>query len=169
MSVPTERDVMKSATAQFVPDPADSSVMTRQQIARGWNTVAWDSYGPILQFLEQQQRRFAPSACPVYAAGYDWRQSNEDSANYIANVVDTILQQENATKVILVTHSMGGIVARAACSFVSGFEAKVAGVIHTVQPAVGAPVAYRRFVDGAVDVPGMVYGIAGRARRHPRQ
>ena len=50
-------------------------------------------------------------------------------------------------KVILVTHSMGGIVARAAMK-VAGAEGKVLGVVHGVQPAYGAPTAYTRMKSG---------------------
>jgi pimeloyl-ACP methyl ester carboxylesterase len=54
-------------------------------------------------------------------------------------------------KVVIVTHSMGGLVARAACKFVPGFTDRVAGIVHTVQPTVGASIAYRRFLTGAND------------------
>lgn len=48
---------------------------------------------------------------------------------------------------ILVTHSMGGLVARAAMKL-SGAEGQVFGVVHGVQPAYGAPAAYMRMKAG---------------------
>jgi len=50
-------------------------------------------------------------------------------------------------QVILVTHSMGGLVARAACKL-HGAEEKVLGVVHGVQPAFGSPAAYWRMKAG---------------------
>jgi pimeloyl-ACP methyl ester carboxylesterase len=88
------------------------------------------------------------STNPIYALGYDWRQSNAESARDIAARADEVLRQHQAKKLILVTHSMGGLVARAAMSFVPGFEAKVLGVIHTVQPVLGAAKNYSNFVRG---------------------
>jgi len=48
-------------------------------------------------------------------------------------------------QVILVTHSMGGLVTRACAKRIPD---KIAGVIHSVMPALGAPAAYRRMVCG---------------------
>jgi hypothetical protein len=50
-------------------------------------------------------------------------------------------------KVILVTHSMGGIVARSA-SELHGAQAKILGIVHGVQPVTGAPAAYWRMKAG---------------------
>ncbi|KER04135.1 hypothetical protein LGZ99_08530 [Photorhabdus temperata] len=49
---------------------------------------------------------------PVHVMGYNWLQSNEDSAKKLAKYVDKVLafygKRCAANKVILVTHSMGG-------------------------------------------------------------
>jgi pimeloyl-ACP methyl ester carboxylesterase len=55
------------------------------------------------------------------------------------------------TKVILVTHSMGGLVARAACHWNADFAQRVVGIVHTVQPVLGGALAYWRFLRGASD------------------
>lgn len=56
-------------------------------------------------------------------------------------------------KVILVTHSMGGLVTRAIVHpSIGGMSEKILGVIHGVMPAAGAPAAYKRVrcgVEGA--------------------
>lgn len=134
--------------------------------ARGWGTVFWGSYGPLLEYLESSLNdvmRWDSSAnkstidgewaayaahgvtvksgeknCtlkltqseleqvskywyPVHAVGYNWLQSNEDSGKYLAKKIDEILAHyrdkwgsKAVQKVVLVTHSMGGLVARAA-------------------------------------------------------
>ncbi|WP_336334041.1 alpha/beta hydrolase [Pseudomonas putida] len=81
----------------------------------------------------------------VWAAGYNWLQSNRDSALDIKNYIEkTVLPhyEGKAKKVIIVTHSMGGLVARAmiACH---NFD-KLHGVIHGAMPATGAPASYKR-------------------------
>jgi len=81
----------------------------------------------------------------VWAAGYNWLQSNRDSAKDIIDYINnTVLPhyRGKADNVIIVTHSMGGLVARAivACH---GFS-KLYGVIHGAMPATGAPASYKR-------------------------
>lgn len=92
--------------------------------------------------------------CPVYAFGYDWRQPNAASADRLKERVDEILDEEQASSVVLVTHSMGGIVARAAMLDGVFRRKKVAGAVHIGQPVYGAPSAYRRFVEG-IESPSM--------------
>ena len=60
------------------------------------------------------------SACwyPVHAMGYNWLQSNGESAKKLAARITGLIKGYkergfDCTKVILVTHSMGGLVARA--------------------------------------------------------
>jgi len=73
-----------------------------------------------------------------------------------------------AKKVAIVTHSMGGLVTRA--SLLKGMEPKISGIVHTVMPADGAVVAYRRFFTGARkefnDGPGPFRTILGGTRLH---
>ncbi|WP_240466415.1 triacylglycerol lipase, partial [Arhodomonas sp. KWT] len=54
---------------------------------------------------------------PVHACGYNWLQSNADSADALAQRVDAIIDGYRRAgmccdRVILLTHSMGGLVAR---------------------------------------------------------
>lgn len=72
--------------------------------------------------------------------------------------------QFSCSRVILVTHSMGGLVARS-CVNRPGVADKVAGVVHGVMPAVGAAVAYRRCKIGMYNesaLAGLVIGKDGR-------
>jgi pimeloyl-ACP methyl ester carboxylesterase len=89
---------------------------------------------------------------PVHAVGYNWLQSNADSAQWLANQIDAIIdgyrkRRYRCEKVILVTHSMGGLVARY-CSEVHGYSSKILGIVHGVMPATGSATAYRRVKAG---------------------
>ena len=88
----------------------------------------------------------------VWCCGYNWLQSNRDSARDLLAYIDGVVlehyrgeeelePQAGRMKVILVTHSMGGLVARA-LKLVEGGEERILGVIHGVQPATGAPAIY---------------------------
>lgn len=99
---------------------------------------------------------------PVYACGYNWLQSNFDSAKRLKARIDKVIKANNSKsytchKVILVTHSMGGLVARA-CSELLGMQGQIAGVLHGVMPATGAAVAYKRVRCGTEGKAGMVIG-----------
>lgn len=95
---------------------------------------------------------------PVHALGYNWLQSNEESAKKIAKQMDEIKKQygEAFRKFIVVSHSMGGLVARR----LSQLKASdIAGVVHGVMPADGAAATYRRLVTGSYEGGG-VLGLA---------
>ena len=89
---------------------------------------------------------------PVHAFGYNWLQSNLDSGKELANFINATIRtytdaRRRCERVILVTHSMGGLVARAACT-VGGAGSQVAGVFHGVMPTDGAAATYKRMVSG---------------------
>jgi len=99
----------------------------------------------------------------VYAFGYNWLQSNGDSARIIAKRVNLLMDDLNQSgyecnQVIVVTHSMGGLVGRALIHPKYGnLQDKVLGIVHGVMPAIGAPAAYRRMRAGFEDS-GMMFG-----------
>jgi pimeloyl-ACP methyl ester carboxylesterase len=113
--------------------------------------------------------RRAKSSFPVYAFGYNWLDSNGDAAESLGARIEKIIEQNNigaakCTQVILVTHSMGGLVARA-CSQLPGMAQKIVGILHGVMPATGAAVAYRRCKVGMKDEDfkaGLVIGSSGK-------
>lgn len=134
-------------SARVMRTGASNKGVSEDENSRGWGGLAWDFYGNGLRFL-QEQAQWKGNKCNVYACGYDWRQCNDTSGKRLRSFIASVLDKEpEAEKVILVTHSMGGLVARSACK--NGAESKVAGVVHVVQPAVGAIAAYRRFKTGA--------------------
>jgi pimeloyl-ACP methyl ester carboxylesterase len=99
--------------------------------------------GPL---KEEQLKHAANYRFDVWAGGYNWTKSNRESSKELIDFIEkTVLasyarSEEKADKVILVTHSMGGLVARAICN-VHNYE-KVLGVVHGVMPATGAPATY---------------------------
>ena len=100
--------------------------------------------------------KYAAYQYPVYAFGYNWLESCAVSGQRLRQRIDTIKKfwtdrKHECHQVILVTHSMGGLVARA-CARMStpgdGSAPDIAGIVHSVMPALGAPVAYRRIAGG---------------------
>lgn len=102
---------------------------------------------------------------PVFAVGYNWLQSNADSAKDLAAKIDKEIIQfyqkkgRKCEKVILITHSMGGLVARHYTQNLGG-ETKVLGVVHGVMPALGAAATYRRMKAGTEYPEGSIEGWA---------
>jgi hypothetical protein len=80
--------------------------------------------------------------------GYDWRNANEVSGVKVADKVIKIADAANADKVIMITHSMGGLVTRAAIANNASLAARVFGVIHIVQPVLGAVNMYMNLTRG---------------------
>ena len=75
----------------------------------------------------------------VYCAGYDFRQDNGDSAATLARVVNKALAECDHDKVILICHSMGGLVAR---HYARTNADKVQAVFLVGSPSFGAPESY---------------------------
>lgn len=121
------------------------------------------SKGYTFQTLEDKDLGHAVDMrFPVYACGYNWLQSNSESAKRLATRIDEVIAANNSKsftcdQVILITHSMGGLVARA-CSELLGKRSKIAGIVHGVMPATGAAVAYKRVRTGTEGAAGIVIG-----------
>jgi pimeloyl-ACP methyl ester carboxylesterase len=99
---------------------------------------------------EKHLNKHAKRFFPVYAVGYNWLEDCETSSERLENRIVEIIDfwqsaKRHCEQVILVTHSMGGLVARACAKRIPH---KIAGVIHGVMPAFGAPAAYRRMACG---------------------
>lgn len=122
---------------------------------RGWGEVSWRSYGKLLMALQLREWSEPIRHCfelPVHAVGYNWTASSDDSGQRlqqrIREIIDGYKQRGRLCEhVILVTHSMGGLVARSACKL-HGAESQVLGVLHGVQPSRGAAAAYWRMKSG---------------------
>jgi hypothetical protein len=110
-----------------------------------WGTLKGDK-----ALTPDELRKAARYWYPVWAVGYNWIRSNGEAGKYVAWWIDHIITSYkklgyDCEKVILVTHSMGGLAGRAACSPAYGnAESKVLGIVHGEQPATGAGAAYKR-------------------------
>ena len=103
---------------------------------------------------------------PVYAIGYNFLQSNQVSGQQVLDGMDfkdpesqevtrimgirEICRENRTDKAIIITHSMGGLVARMASQLCGGAN-DMLGVIHGAQPATGAPLFAKRFRTGGED------------------
>jgi hypothetical protein len=99
----------------------------------------WEELGKVFEF-------------PVYAVGYDWTDSSQVAGEMLKARISKIIEECKGItgaceKAILITHSMGGIVARSAM-ILSVAKDLVLGVIHGVQPVTGSPAAYWRMKGG---------------------
>jgi pimeloyl-ACP methyl ester carboxylesterase len=126
-----------------------------RRIADHWRAVMdcdpqrWGVRG-MKPLSEAELEKHARYHFPVYACGYNFFQSNGQSSQRleqrILEIIDSWKKMNfQCDQVILVTHSMGGLVARACAKRI---PEKIAGVIHGVMPALGAPAAYRRIACG---------------------
>jgi broad specificity phosphatase PhoE len=119
------------------------------------------------QALSEDELKKVATGCwfAVYAFGYNWLQSNGVSAQIIAKRINQVVSDLNQSgyecnQVVVVTHSMGGLVGRALVHPDYGnLQDKVLGIVHGVMPAIGAPAAYKRIRAGFEDA-GMMSGPA---------
>jgi pimeloyl-ACP methyl ester carboxylesterase len=127
----------------------------KRQVRRHWKKVIdcdparWGVRN-VARLTEQELEKFATYQYPLYAVGYNWLQCCGKSAERLEQRIHEIIafwksRKHSCDQVILVTHSMGGLVARACAKRIPGL---IAGIVHGVMPAAGAPVAYRRIACG---------------------
>ena len=107
------------------------------------------------------------SACwyPVHAMGYNFLKSNGESAKVIAARIRGVVkgyQQRGfqCDEVIVVTHSMGGLLGRALLHPKYGAmqgdkDVKILGMYHSVMPSTGAAATYKRMRFGFLEGSGM--------------
>ncbi|NDJ57563.1 hypothetical protein GWD52_11275 [Enterobacteriaceae bacterium 4M9] len=89
---------------------------------------------------------------PVHAIGYVWLDSSMNSAKKVGGKIEKIISDYRrkgmkCNKVILVTHSMGGLVARYYSECLGGAK-NIYGIIHGVMPSIGAAATYTRMKRG---------------------
>lgn len=125
-----------------------SDSLNANERRHGWAGVSWKFYGQFIRDL--QRRSFGSYNTPVWAVGYDWRQSNFVSGRYLGRQVQHVLDTEGVDRYILISHSMGGLVTR---SFLKDnhldLRDKCLGIIHIAQPVDGGVVLVRRLFTGA--------------------
>lgn len=107
---------------------------------------------------------------PVHVVGYNWLGSNMLSAKRLSEEVDKIIkgyqeQKMKCSKVILVTHSMGGLVARYYSECLNGRD-KIYGIVHGVMPSIGAAATYTRMKRGTENPESGMAGAQGYIINH---
>jgi hypothetical protein len=127
---------------------------------------------PGAKIDEKDIRKISKCWYPVHAMGYNFLQSNGKSAAVIANRIRGLVKgyQERGFKcdeVIIATHSMGGLVARALIhpdygNMLNDKTVKVLGIYHNVMPTMGAGSAYKRMRFGFQDKLGKLGEIKAR-------
>ncbi|MFQ3662686.1 MAG: permease [Chloroflexaceae bacterium] len=106
----------------------------------GWNFPPFITYGK--HFLEAFERAGYVRDRDLFVAFYDWRKSIQDAARlYLKPWIDRAKRRASADKVILVGHSMGGLVARSYIQS-SDYADDVARLFTLGTPHRGAGEAY---------------------------
>ena len=134
---------------------ADPGGIDKTRKERGWGGVSWSTYGDILKVLQKRLWDETVSLFyefPVHAFGYNWTASNDLAGKKLVEEIDRIIKLykdkgRHCEKVLLVTHSMGGLVARSAY-MLHGAKDKIMGIIHGVQSSNGSPAVYWRMKVG---------------------
>lgn len=108
--------------------------------------------GPAL--TESDLRKVADCWYPVHALGYNFLKSNGESAIAVAERIRGLvkgyrLRGFKCDEVIVVTHSMGGILGRALLhpdhgAMTNDRSVKILGMYHSVMPSMGAAATYKR-------------------------
>lgn len=106
------------------------------------------------KITEEDLRKIHKCWYPVHAMGYNFIKSNGESARIIADRIRGLVKGYRqrgfrCNEVIIVTHSMGGLVARALMhpkygNLNSDSDVKVLGIYHSAMPTTGAACGYTR-------------------------
>ncbi len=134
----TMREIYDSDNNAYADSDSAERAFGRSRNDRNWGSVSWEYYGPGTLAI---QRAIASQGGMVWCFGYDWRRPNQDTGLALKNFVNDVVRPTSPFKPIIITHSMGGLVTRAACA-IHGMESMVSAVIHTMMPTHGAAECY---------------------------
>ncbi|WP_299692250.1 hypothetical protein [uncultured Tateyamaria sp.] len=150
--------------------------LTQTRIDRGWGGLHQSSYLSFLSWLDNTAQQPASGQVPrgchavqyeVFAHPYNWTADNRTSARGLRQTVAQAVAETTEKwahrpeirilKPVLVTHSMGGLVARAFTQ-IQGGAGDVHGVIHGAMPTDGSPATYKRMLSGFEGMLSVVLG-----------
>jgi pimeloyl-ACP methyl ester carboxylesterase len=128
---------------QITTDLQPGNVLRHLQFLRVKRPV----YGPLLSFVTEQLNYEA--GVDFVAFGYDWRQSNRVTAAKLAHFLREKLA-DSLKKVKLITHSMGGVIARLLLATDKHRDVadKVTSLIQIGTPVRGSSRAYLTLKEG---------------------
>ena len=119
---------------------------------------------------DDEMKKISRCWYPVHAMGYNFVQSNAISAKIIAERIRGLIKGYQkcgfkCDEVIIVTHSMGGLVARALIhpdygNMLNDKDVKILGIYHNVMPTIGAASAYKRMRFGFQEKSGPINTLA---------
>jgi pimeloyl-ACP methyl ester carboxylesterase len=117
----------------------------RKRPVGGANPLLDQSYTGLIRFLEDEL--YYVLGKNLFIFGYDWTRSNRDSGKRLAAFIDMVITEfawpvgtpNNAKKVDVLAHSMGGLVTRAAIRL---WGAEIRGTVYMASPHYGAVKAY---------------------------
>ena len=122
---------------------------------RAWGAVRQGQPHPL---QPDDVLQLADTAYPVHAMGYNWLRPNADSARATARRLRELIahyaelgheQGASCEYVLLITHSMGGLVARAlAHPDMGALGGQLGGVMFNAMPTHGAAATYKRLRAG---------------------
>ena len=146
-----------------------NNMFVKEQLNPMWSSVLIDpknfgaASGPAITAAEI--KKISNCWYPVHAMGYNFLKSSGESAVVIADRIRGLVRgyQKRGFKcdeVIIVTHSMGGLVSRALIhpkygNLLNDQTVKVLGIYHSVMPTLGAAAAYRRLRFGFLEKEGL--------------
>lgn len=137
------------------PEAASADQISALMEQRSGDDSPWRPQKPLAPTMPLDMLNLRKWLFPVHACGYNWLDDNANAAKRLRTRIEEVIAQHNGPwtrceQVILVTHSMGGMVSRV-CQQMEGMQEKIAGIVHGVMPANGAAVAYRRCKVGMRD------------------
>jgi pimeloyl-ACP methyl ester carboxylesterase len=149
-------DRLTQVSSPLVPDethPFDEDEPEFKEVAqiRHFYNLVHDFYAKFVRAIAGYAPGDGGVKIRVYCCGYDWRQDNAKSALRLAGVVDEALRETRERKVVIVAHSMGGLVSRYYCRVLGG-ESRVHRLFLIGSPTMGAPESYATLKHG---VPGI--------------
>ena len=135
-----------------------------EQLDRNYAAIASGFYDRFLRALETKlNTEQSQIIYPVYVCAYDWRKDiNAIAATEVKDIYNKIKEEQETDEMIIITHSMGGLVAREFLRQNPQAAQKIKAVIHGVQPVQGAVQFYAYFKCGARhfsawwDIPGII-------------
>ena len=119
-------------------DARFEALLNRRKL-RGWCEPVWDVSQHWLLPLERTFNEV------IYVFGYDWRQPLTNSVDRLVQKIERVKERHDGKSPILVTHSFGGLVARAAAK---RHPENVGGIVQVFSPTAGSVKPYANFKKG---------------------
>jgi pimeloyl-ACP methyl ester carboxylesterase len=140
-------------------DPMGDDGVTAPSLIDGLHVIPgfW-SYGAYSPLTKRLRARFGASN--VVEFPYDWRRSNADTARRLKRHIDEALKDRPGTSVVIVAHSMGGLVARRYLACEAGAE-RCRLLVTIGTPYRGAVKALDVLANGLERVPGATGRLLG--------